>query len=166
MQLIKALRIQSAHGIHGYVNVLSYFEDKALLNRGTPLFEKDQKPFLKITKIKYLNKNSYHVLFEGLANRDMAEALKGTELFIPRDYLPKTNADEFYHEDLKECTIYNTNNEECGKVIAIYNYGAGDFFEIKLPNLQIATLPFNKDSVIEILIEDKKIIIDDTLLLY
>ncbi len=166
MQLIKALRIQSAHGIHGYVNVLSYFEDTALLNRGTALFEKDHNPYLKISKIKHLNKNSYHILFEGLTNRDMADALKGKELFVPREYLPKTAADEFYHEDLKECTIYNANNEEWGKIIAIYNYGAGDFFEIKLPNLQIATLPFNKDSVIEILIDEKKIIIDDTLLLY
>lgn len=166
MHLIKALRIHSAHGVHGYVNAISYFEDKTLLNRGIVFYEKDQNPFIKISKIKHLNQNKYHILFDGISDRDSAETLKGKELFIERAYLPKTNADEFYHEDLKKCKIYNTNNEECGKITAIYNFGAGDFFEIQLNNGSSATLPFSKDAVLDIVTAEKKIIIDEAFLLY
>ena len=38
--------------------------------------------------------------FDGVADRNAAEALKGRQLFVPRDALPAPDADEFYHADL------------------------------------------------------------------
>lgn len=165
MHLIKALRIQSAHGIQGYVNAISYFEDKKLLNRGVCFYMENATPFIKISKIKHLNQNKYHILFDGISDRDAAEALKGKELFISRDYLPQTKEDEFYHEDLKKYTVYNTSHIECGKIVAIHNYGAGDFFEIQLHNGQSATLPFTKEAVLDIMPSENKIVIDENFLL-
>ena len=36
----------------------------------------------------------------GIADRDAAEALRGLRLYVPRERLPATEEDEFYHEDL------------------------------------------------------------------
>ena len=40
------------------------------------------------------------VRFQGVADRNAAEALNGLELSVPRERLPAPEDDEFYHADL------------------------------------------------------------------
>ena len=47
-----------------------------------------------------------------------------------------------------------------GIIEAIYNFGAGDILEIKLINNKTEMMPFNKDFVLEIIINDKIIVSD------
>lgn len=45
------------------------------------------------------------VLFEGVADRDAAEALRGAELLVAREDLPDIADDEFYVEDMIGCAV-------------------------------------------------------------
>ena len=57
-------------------------------------------------------------------------ALRGTDLFISRDALPKLGADEYYQSDLIGFTVVR-NDENIGRVACFQNYGAGDIIELE-----------------------------------
>ena len=56
------------------------------------------------------------IAFEGVRDRNAAEALKGTELFVARDALPAPDEDEFYHADLIGLEARDSEGRMLGKV--------------------------------------------------
>jgi 16S rRNA processing protein RimM len=60
----------------------------------------------------------------GTNDRNAAESLRGTELFIDRDALPQLPDNEFYHADLIGLSV------GARKVVAVHNFGAGDILEL------------------------------------
>lgn len=69
--------------------------------------------------------------FAEVTDRNGAEALRGTELTIPRDALPALADGEYYHIDLIGLPCVSENGEPVGEVIAVENFGAGDILEIR-----------------------------------
>jgi len=68
---------------------------------------------------------------KGVGDRDAAEKLRNTDLFVPRDRLPSiVEADTFYHADLVGLAAAGEDGAALGTVIAIHNFGAGDLIEI------------------------------------
>lgn len=65
----------------------------------------------------------------GVDDRNMAETLRGTELFIERGTLPDLHDDEFYQADLIGFTVVR-NGQNIGTVDCFQNYGAGDIIEM------------------------------------
>ena len=99
---------------------------------------------------------------ENCNSRESAEDLKGTELWISRDDLPELdNQDEFYIDDLKGLTALNQEQEQIGSIIAVQNYGAGDLLEIKPQSGSSYFVPFQNEYIIDINLEDKKIILEN-----
>jgi 16S rRNA processing protein RimM len=62
-------------------------------------------------------------------DRNAAEALKGTNLFISRESLPSPEAGEFYLHDLVGKSVV-AEGKALGIVTSIENYGAGDLMEL------------------------------------
>src|SRR3569833_4448922 len=54
---------------------------------------------LVITAFRPSKEGEAVIAFEGVGDRNQAEALKGAELFVERAMLPKTGEDEFCHAD-------------------------------------------------------------------
>jgi 16S rRNA processing protein RimM len=69
--------------------------------------------------------------FAEIADRNAAEALRGTELTVPRDALPPLGDGEYYHADLIGLAAVSDGGEELGTVVAVENFGAGDVIEIE-----------------------------------
>ena len=81
----------------------------------------------------------------GIVSKEEADALKGTDLFVPRDRLPSLPDDEFYHADLVGLTVYDTGGALLGEVRSVQNHGASDLLEIDGPGLKTtALLPFTR----------------------
>ena len=59
----------------------------------------------------------------------MAETLRGVELYIERDTLPATNANEYYQADLIGMCVVR-DGVEIGRVACFQNFGAGDIIEL------------------------------------
>ncbi len=72
--------------------------------------------------------------FTEIADRNAAEALRGTELTVPRSALPDLADDEFYYEDMIGLPCVTDNGEAVGAICAVYDFGAGDIFEIAKPD--------------------------------
>ena len=70
----------------------------------------------------------------GYDDRNAAETLRGTELFIGRSDLPQLNDNEYYQTDLIGMTV-NQRGNIIGRVSCIQNYGAGDILEMENGNM-------------------------------
>lgn len=83
----------------------------------------------------------------GVTDRDAAEALRGQSLHVPRERLPATGEDEYYHEDLVGLTARDAEGREVGRVVAVLNYGAGDILEIATADGGSLMVPFTRAAV-------------------
>ena len=69
--------------------------------------------------------------FAEVHDRTAAEALRGTELTVPRDALPPLGEGEYYHADLLGLAVVTDAGEAIGRVVAVENFGAGDVIEVE-----------------------------------
>ena len=65
----------------------------------------------------------------GVDDRNGAEALRNTELYIERDTLPDLKENEFYQADLIGFDVVR-DDKKIGIVDCFQNYGAGDIIEL------------------------------------
>jgi len=131
-------RIAAAHGVKGLVKLLPYGDDPALLEQ------------VKEFKITLKNGLGKYILaeIEGIHDRNAAENIKGTELFINRDKLPEIEDDDiFYYEDLVGLQTVDEAGNPNGKVKAVLNFGAGELLEVRLKNGQEILIPFTDEYV-------------------
>jgi 16S rRNA processing protein RimM len=117
--------IVGAHGVHGEVRLKVFADDlaaHAAFNDGA------------LTVLSLRNgSNGTIARFAEVADRTAAEALRGTELTVPRDALPPLGEGEYYHADLIGLPAVSDAGEAVGTVVAVDNYGAGDVLEIERP---------------------------------
>lgn len=122
-------KIVAPQGIRGEVRVQTYTANPADFKNldvfGGPL----QKGDLKFVRL--LNPTSTVIIAKiaGVDDRNKAETLRGTELFVNRDSLPELNDGEYYQTDLIGLTVLR-DGQVLGIVDCVQNYGAGDILEL------------------------------------
>ena len=112
----------------------------AVLHYG-PLSTKDGARQFEVARAR-VAKDHLVAALKGVATREDAERVNGIELYIAREKLPATEADEYYHADLIGLNAINAQGETIGKVLAIHNFGAGDIIEIAPAQGSSLLLPF------------------------
>lgn len=133
--------VVGAHGIHGQVRLKVFAEDIAAyrsFNGGTLTLKSAQA-----------GSNGTIARFAEVADRNAAEALRGTELTVPRSVLPPLSEGEYYHADLLGLAAVSTDGVALGTVVLIENFGAGDVIEIERPDGKRFMVPMNADAVPE-----------------
>lgn len=151
--------IGAAHGIKGELRVKSFTGDPMALADYGPLFTKDGRKFA-IADIRP-GGNVVVVRFKGVNDRNTAEALTNTELFVDRSMLPDDgDQDEFYHADLVGLKVRDDTGAEVGRVTAVQNFGGGDILEIALDGRHEVLVPFTAAAVPEVAIAGGYISID------
>jgi len=140
-------KIVAAHGIKGEIVIHPYNPDgdESLF---TQAVNKQAEPCH--IKIRGHKKQQIIAAMKHIITRNDAEALRGQELFVPREMLPEVEEEEFYHADLVGLKALNANRDELGQVVGVYNYGAGDIIEIRDKNGKEEMFPFTKETVPEI----------------
>jgi 16S rRNA processing protein RimM len=112
-----------AHGIAGEVRLKVFAEDL------TPHRSFNQGA-LTLTSLRH-GGNGAIARFAEVRDRNAAEAMRGTELSVPRSALPLLAEGEYYHADLFGLAAVSTDGTALGRVVAIENFGAGDVIEIE-----------------------------------
>jgi len=151
--------IVGVHGVKGLMRVKSYTEiDSDILSYGT--LENDSGDQFDI-KIKGKSKGTLLVEVEGVTDRNIAENLKGTKLFISRDALPTPLEEEFYYSDLVNLSVYKSDGLFVGRVIGVHDFGAGDLIYVSLQGSdQTVLIPFTKEIVTEIDLQNNTLTIN------
>jgi 16S rRNA processing protein RimM len=127
---IRVARIGAAHGIRGEVKLWSFTEDPLAVTNYGPLETEDGARRFEIEAARPA-KDFLVARIAGVSDRDAAEKLRNTDLFVPRDRLPPIEeADTFYHADLIGLAAVSEAGGTLGTVSAIHNFGAGDLIEI------------------------------------
>lgn len=155
-------RIGAAHGIRGEVRVKAFTADPADIDAYGPLESADGRRF-EVTGLRPVSGPASDMLvvrFKGVGDRNMAEALNGLELFIPRDRLPPASEDEYYHADLIGLAASTVSGEELGTVIGVHNYGAGDLLEIAPSRGETLLIPFTRAVVPHVDLAGARLTID------
>jgi 16S rRNA processing protein RimM len=134
-------RIGAAHGVRGAVKLWTFTEDPLAVKHYGPLMTKDGARQFELAQVREA-KDHLVVTLKGIATREDAERLNGIELYVPREKLPATDDDEYYHADLIGLAAVNAADEQLGRVIAIHNFGAGDIIEIAPAKGATMMLPF------------------------
>ena len=145
---IRVARIGAAHGIRGEVKLWSFTEDPLAVTNYGPLETADGARRFEIEAARPA-KDFLVARLKGVGDRNAAETLRNTDLFVPRDRLPPIEeADTFYHADLVGLSAVSEEGAALGTVSAIHNFGAGDLIEIAPPaGGEPLLLPFTEATV-------------------
>jgi 16S rRNA processing protein RimM len=138
--------IVGAQGLKGAVKVKLFTETPEALTRYGLLKDRHGKHY-EVTAIRSARGGEAVISLAGISERNQAEELKGTELFISRGQLPAAGAEEFYHADLIGLEAQDGEGRTLGKVAAIHNFGAGDVIEIVRPDGDNVLLAFTRETV-------------------
>lgn len=122
--------IAGAHGLSGEVRLKLFGEEGIASLARHRSFNGGR---LTLDTLRDDGKGGAIVAFREVADRNAAEALRGTALTVPRSALPPLGEGEYYHVDLIGLAACSDSGEPLGVVVAVANYGAGDLVEIERP---------------------------------
>ncbi|MGJ5009261.1 ribosome maturation factor RimM [Bradyrhizobium oligotrophicum] len=158
-KLICVARIGAAHGVRGEVRLWTFTEDPLAVLHFGPLTTKDGSRSFEVAKAREA-KDHLVAAIKGVTDRNAAERLNGLELYVPRERLPETDDDEYYHADLIGLAAETTSGAPLGRVLAVHNFGAGDIIEIAPPSGSTLMLPFTNAVVPTVDLAGGRVIIE------
>jgi 16S rRNA processing protein RimM len=133
--------VVGAHGIGGEVRLKVFADDLTphrSFNGGTLTLKSARG-----------GSNGTIARFAEVPDRTAAEALRGTELTVPRSALPPLGEGEYYHADLIGLPVVTTTGDPVGTVVQVANFGAGDVLEIERPSAKRFMVPMRPEAVPE-----------------
>ena len=140
--------VAGAQGVRGEVRIKPFTEDPLDVGAYGPVTTEDGARSFAI-KVVRLQKGVVVARLDGVRDRNEAEALKGTRLYVPRARLPVPDEeDTWYHADLVGMAVVRTDGTALGELIAVQDFGAGDLLEIRLEGQRRTVLvPFTREAV-------------------
>lgn len=136
--------ITGAHGIKGEVKLRSFTDKPEDITAYGPLYDEAGKRF-ELT-VRARGKGTVIAAIKGVNDRNAAESLRGTKLYVPRTALPELGGDEFYYADLIGLRAELADGTRVGTVTGVANFGAGDVIEIA-GGKKTLDLPFTAEVV-------------------
>lgn len=112
-----------AHGVTGEVRLKVFAEDLS----GFTVFNGGALTLKSLRD----GPNGAIARFAEVKDRNAAEALRGTELTVPRTALPPLGEGEYYYTDLIGLAVVTEDGTPIGTVVLVENFGAGDVLEIE-----------------------------------
>lgn len=122
--------IRGAHALKGHVAVHVFSDNEDAITEYGTVYNEDQSQSFKFT-VTGDKGADFLCLVNNIRDRNGAEALRGTRLFLPASALPEPDEDEFYIKDLIGLTVLNTENIMLGKVLNVADFVHHDALEIE-----------------------------------
>lgn len=114
------------HGVRGLVRLRAFTEAPAAIAAYSPLTDETGAKRFAITL-----KGGDVAAVEGVTDRDAAQRLTGTRLYVERDRLPPPEDDEFYLTDLIGLAAVTEGGEALGTIRAVEDHGGGTFIIVE-----------------------------------
>lgn len=139
-------RFGAPHGVGGELRLYSFTGVPEAIASYQPLLDETGNRQFSILNLRPVKGNVFIAKVAGVGDRTSAAGLTNTELYVPRESLPRIGDEEFYFADLIGLKAVTGAGEEFGSVVDILNFGGGDILEIA-PRCGGSTvlLPFKKE---------------------
>ena len=121
-------RVNGAFGVRGEVKLESWTEPRDAIFRYQPWILRDaqgNERELRGVRGKVSGK-SLVATFPDVTDRDTVEAMRGTEIYVPRSALPPPSPGEYYWVDLEGMRVVTVEGVDFGTVSHIFATGAND----------------------------------------
>lgn len=158
-------KIVGAHGLNGNIKVHSYAESLSFFESGSSILVINAGIFEKNYKIKWVKPHGRRILLSlvGIENRNAAEHLIGSELFVERTVLPELEEGSYYWHDIIGLSVYKSDGQYIGRVASIISTGSNDVFVVKDPDVSDhneTLIPALESVVLGIDLENKTMRVD------
>lgn len=159
MSKVTVGRFGAAHGVHGWLKVISFTVPAENILHYSPWFilTKKQWQTVQILDSKLQN-GQVLVKIMGCDSREEVRKYTNIEIFTPRSELPSLAKDEFYWADLEGLAIRTSNNVELGTVDHLFASGANDILVVKGDRQRL--IPYIKDVIKKVDLVERVIIVD------
>ena len=150
--------VAGAHGLRGALRLRCFTERPEDVATYGPVFARSGERLFELEVIG-ATRGGVLAQADGIGDRDTAEALRGTELFVPRSALPELPPDEFYYSDLEGMEALRPDGSRFGVVHGVENFGAGDLIEVRADDGQRVSVPFTRQTVPTIDLERRRLVV-------
>lgn len=159
-QLLQVGVISSTHGVRGEVKVFPTTDDvkrfkklkQVILDTG-----KEQLP-LEVEGVKFFKQFAI-LKFKGIDNINDIEKYKGKSLLVDRQNAVKLRKDEYFIADMIGMSVYTEDGNLFGTLKDVMETGANDVYVIESKEHGEVLVPAIKQCILEVDIENQKMVI-------
>jgi 16S rRNA processing protein RimM len=151
--------IAGVHGVRGLVRIKSFTDAPEDVTAYGPVTDAGGSRRFVI-EAKGMVRGMVLAHIDGVDDRDAADRLRGTELYVDRDVLPVPEAEEYYHADLIGLDVEMGDGAHLGTVKAVQNFGGGDILEVARDDGGVDMLPFTHAVVPEVDVVGRRLVVE------
>lgn len=124
--------VRGALGVHGWIRVALYAADGAVLQGAATWWLRQADGWRSLTILGSRRRGTQIVAqCAEVKSKEAADALKGSEVAVPRSEFPRLPPGEHYVRDLLGCRVINRQGIELGKVVDVRESGPARWLEIE-----------------------------------
>ena len=127
-RMITVGRVHGAFGVRGEVKLESFTDPLRSIARYQPWILRDARGIERACEGVRVREGGKGLIatMPGIEDKDAADALRGTEVLVPRSALPPPAEGEFYWVDLEGLRVVNVEGTDFGIVSHLFSTGAND----------------------------------------
>jgi len=131
-------QISGVFGVHGWVKIFSHTEPRENILNYNPWLIKQNQQWQPMKLLKGRKQAKTLVAqIEGVANREQAHALIGSDISIMPKQLKKLDDNDYYWRELQGLDVINLEGQLLGKIDYMMATGANDVLVVKLTQAMI-----------------------------
>lgn len=126
-------RVAGAFGVRGELKLESWTEPRLAIFKYQPwILRTPNGEESTLTGARGRDSGKHLVAsFPGIDDRNVVEAMRGTEIFVPRSALPPPQPDEYYWVDLEGLDVQTVEGVALGRVSHLFSTGANDVVVVR-----------------------------------
>ena len=132
-RMITVGRLHGAFGVRGEVKLESFTDPLHAIAKYQPWILRDARGNERACENARVREGGKGLIatFADVADKDAADALRGTEVLVPRSALPPPAVGEYYWVDLEGLRVLNVEGVDFGIVSHLFSTGANDVLVVQ-----------------------------------
>ena len=145
-------KIVGVHGIKGYVKIHCEPDSFSVFAPGHSVIVRDPKGGTRAMEIADARPQGRMLLLllKGVADRNTAEMLPGSELLVEKSSLPELGPDTYYWSDIMGMSVVSVDGQPLGTVSSLIETGSNDVYVIQTPDAGEILIPAIASVILEI----------------
>lgn len=152
-------RILRPHGLRGELVLQPFSELIQILKPSTEIHLGPEDTPMIVSAIRP-HHSRYLLSIEGCEDRDAAEEWRGKVVRIRFEQAKPLQEGVYYHWQILDLLVYNTEDDLLGTIVEILETGANDIYVVKSEQDGEILLPAIKDVILKVDLETSRMIVD------
>jgi 16S rRNA processing protein RimM len=148
-------RLVRAHGVNGEIRMEVKTDFPERLRKGRTVYLGEEHWPVKLAGVRAADQ-ALLIRLEGITDREQAALLRGKEVAVQAESLPKLPEGQYYHHQLIGIQVVDESGQELGVLDQILETGANDVYVIKPQEGPELLLPAIADVIQSVDIENRR----------